>query len=66
MATGRRWSTTKPDPRWSDNPFVDLKLLTPEQRRRVRAARRAWAALHATGDRSGLVELGILPPEKLE
>ncbi|MCY4114499.1 MAG: hypothetical protein OXG33_11275 [Chloroflexi bacterium] len=51
------------DPRWSEWPFVDLETLPEDQQERLQAARDAWDRLHATGDRTGLVELGILPTE---
>ena len=39
--------------------------MTKEENRRVRRIALAWAAFHRTGDRSHLVDMGILPALRL-
>ena len=47
--------------RWTGPITADPAKLTATEWDRVLAVRRAWQILHATGDRSELVRLGILP-----
>ena len=49
--------------RWTEPTSIQDADLTPEEERAARRAFRAWQNYNATGDRTELVELGILPAD---
>ena len=49
--------------RWTEPTTIEGADLTPEEERAARRAFRAWQKYNATGDRTELVELGILPAD---
>ena len=49
--------------RWTEPTSIQGAELTPEEERAARRAFRAWQNYNATGDRTELVELGILPAD---
>ena len=49
--------------RWTEPTTIEGADLTPEAERAARRAFRAWQKYNATGDRTELVELGILPAD---
>ena len=49
--------------RWIEPTSIQGADLTPEEERAAQRAFRAWQHYNATGDRTELVELGILPAD---
>ena len=49
--------------RWTEPTSIQGAELTPEEERAARRAFRAWRRYNASGDRTELVELGILPAD---
>ena len=49
--------------RWTEPTSIQGAELTSEEERAARRAFRAWQKYNATGDRTELVELGILPAD---
>ena len=49
--------------RWTEPTSIQGADLTPEEERAARRAFRAWQRYNMSGDRTELVELGILPAE---
>ena len=49
--------------RWTEPTSIQGAELTPDEERAARCAFRAWQKYNATGDRTELVELGILPAD---
>ena len=49
--------------RWTEPTTIEGADLPPEEERAARRACRAWQKYNATGDRTDLVELGILPAD---
>ena len=49
--------------RWTEPTSIQGAELTPEEERAARRAFRAWQKYNATGDRTDLVELRILPAD---
>ena len=46
--------------RWTEPTSIQGADLTPDEERAARRAFRAWQLYHAIGDRTKLIELGIL------
>ncbi len=49
--------------RWTEPTSIEGADLTPEVERAARRAFRAWQQYNTMGDRTALVELGILPAD---
>ena len=49
--------------RWTEPTSIQGADFTPEEERAARRAFRPWERYQATGDRTELVELGILPAD---
>ena len=49
--------------RWTEPTSMQGADLTPDEARAARRVFRAWQQYNATGDRTALVELGILPAD---